>query len=355
MTRRTPDKSRFIKGRGTAQNPPNRFENMQRLPEDGLWEDTHPKTQYIDDTARTMITYNRSPDIPFEASINVYRGCEHGCIYCYARPTHEYLGYTAGLDFETKILIKRNAPALLKAELAHPRWRPKVLAMSGVTDPYQPVERRLKLTRGCLEVLRDFRNPVALVTKSSGVLRDIDLLSELSAFQAVAVFISITTLDSQLHQKLEPRAARPEKRFTALEALSQAGIPAGVMLAPVIPGLNDQEIPNILKAAQSAGAVCAGMVPLRLPYAVAPLFEDWLTQHVPDQKTKVLHRIRAMRGGKLNDATFNKRMQGEGAYIAQVRALFDLSCRKIGLQQNMPNLSCASFRSSRALQLSLFN
>lgn len=214
-----------IKGRGTSENPSNRFEKTERLAEEAIWETARVKTQYIDDTSRTIIAYNRSPDVPFEASLNVYRGCEHGCVYCYARPTHEYLGYSAGLDFETKIIVKRNAPTLLKAELVHPNWQPKVLAMSGVTDPYQPVERLLKLTRACLEVLLHFQNPVAVVTKSSGVMRDIDLFTRLAQKQAAAVFISITTLDNQLHQKLEPRATPPGKRLAALEALSRAGVP----------------------------------------------------------------------------------------------------------------------------------
>jgi len=319
-----------------------------------IWEASDATTQYIDDVSKTIITTNKSPDLPFSASINVYRGCEHGCVYCYARPTHEYLGYSAGLDFENKIIVKRNAPQLLSAELSHPRWQAKVLMMSGVTDAYQPIERRLKLTRACLEVLSAFRNPVAIVTKNSAVIRDIDLLSQLAEHQAVSVFISITTLDAKLHQKLEPRAARPEKRLAALEALSAAGIPCGLMIAPVIPGLNDHEIPEILHAAKSAGACFAAMVPLRLPFSVADLFEDWLTIHVPNKKTKIMNHIREMRGGKRNDANFGTRMQGQGAYIAQLQSLFALSCRKVGLLQDIPHLSRAAFRFSSAHQLSLF-
>ncbi len=343
-----------IKGRGASQNPPNRFEAQHRMRHSPDWEGSYPGTEFIQERARTIVAYNDSPDIGFEASINVYRGCEQGCIYCYARPTHEYLGYSAGLDFETKIIVKENAPALLRQTLSDAKWQPKVLAMSGVTDPYQPVEKRLGLTRRCLEVLLDFRNPVAIVTKNSGVMRDIDLLSQLARFHSAAVFISMTTLDPQLHQKLEPRASRPEKRLEALQFLNASGIPTGVMVAPVIPGLNDQEIPHILNAASAAGAVFAGMVPLRLPYAVSSLFEDWLERHFPDRKSKVLNHVRAMRGGKLNDAGFFSRMKGFGAYAKQVRALFSLSCRKAGISEEMPFLSTKYFKSQHPLQLPLF-
>ncbi len=344
-----------IKGRGAAHNPPNRFETQRR---DSLvldWEKSDSKTQFIRENAKSIITKNDSPDIGFDAGINVYRGCEQGCVYCYARPTHEYVGYSAGLDFETKIIVKENAPALLQKALSSRRWRPKVLAMSGVTDPYQIVEKRFLLTRRCIEVLLSFRNPVAIITKSSGVLRDMDLLEQLAGYDAVVVMISITTLDNELHQKLEPRASRPEKRLEALRRLNQAGIPSGVMVAPVIPGLNDREVPDILNASANAGAVFAGMVPLRLPLTVATIFENWLTRHFPERKSKVLNLVRQMRGGELNDSQFFSRMQGKGPYAKQVRDLFVLSCRKAGIQHRVPLLSTQHFKPARSEQLRLFS
>src|SRR5205814_4999455 len=244
------------------------------LERDPDWSDPDepaPPTQFFKDNSDSIINYNDSPDVGFEASINPYRGCEHGCIYCYARPFHEYLGFSAGLDFETKIMVKENAPELLRRELASPKWKPKVIALSGVTDCYQPVERKLKLTRRCLEVLAEFRNPVAVVTKNHLVTRDADVLSELARHRAAAVFISLTTLDSSLTPKLEPRASLPKHRLAAIEALNRAGVPVGVLLAPMIPGLTDHEIPNLLAAAASAGAQYAGYVVLRLPFAVKNL------------------------------------------------------------------------------------
>ncbi|TAK03182.1 MAG: PA0069 family radical SAM protein, partial [Candidatus Manganitrophaceae bacterium] len=320
----------MIKGRGSASNPHNRFEKTHRSQE----EETDlnlPVTQFLQDHSRTIIAYNNSPDVGFEASVNPYRGCEHGCIYCYARPTHEYLGYSAGLDFETKIMVKEDAPQLLRKELQSPGWKPQALAMSGVTDPYQPIEGKLQLTRKCLEVLLEFRNPVVMITKNRRIIRDIDLLSALARFQSAAVFLSITTLNDDVCGVLEPRTSPPEKRLEAVSALAKAGIPTGVLIAPVIPGLTDHEIPKILQSAVAAGAAFAGMVPLRLPYGVADLFKEWLEKHFPDQKGKVLNRIRSLRGGKLNDPRFGTRMEGEGIFSDQIRRLFDLACRKYGI------------------------
>jgi DNA repair photolyase len=263
---------------------------------------------------------------------------------CYARPTHEYLGFSAGLDFETRILVKEEAPALLRRALLSPRWEPAPIALSGVTDPYQPVERRLRLTRRCLEVLRDFRNPVGIVTKSHLVTRDADVLGELAEHGAAMVFLSITTLDERLQRALEPRAAAPRRRLAALAALSAAGIPVGVMVAPVVPGLTDHELPRILEAAAGAGARSAGFVPLRLPHGVKELFEAWLEAHVPERKEKVLNRVREMRGGKLNDSRFGTRMRGEGVYADQLRALFHAVCRKTGLNREEVRLSTAAFQ-----------
>jgi DNA repair photolyase len=258
---------------------------------------------------------------------------------------HEYLGFSAGLDFESKILVKQNAPELLRKELSSSRWKPQVLAMSVATDCYQPVERKLRITRRCLEVLAEFRNPVAVVTKNHLVTRDIDLLSELAHYDAAVVMVSLTTLDDDLRRVMEPRTSRPARRLAAIEALAQAGIPVGVMIAPIIPGLTDHEIPALLSAAAEAGASFAAYTPVRLPYAVRPLFEDWLERHFPERKEKVLNRIRSMRGGKLNDPRFGSRMRGEGIFAEQIAQLFSISRRRAGIgEKHSPKLSTAAFR-----------
>jgi DNA repair photolyase len=310
----------ILHGRGTAVNPPNRFETLRieadlehvEADEEYLDRLNRPTTQYLVDTSKSIIASNDSPDVGFSHSINPYRGCQHGCIYCYARPGHEYWGFSAGLDFETRIMVKPRAAELLREELASPRWNPTLLAMSGVTDCYQPIEKTLRLTRGCLEVLAECRNPVGVITKNHLVTRDIDLLAELSKFNAARVFVSVTTLDEKLTAKMEPRTSVPKRRLAAIEALTKAGITVGVLMAPVVPGLTDHEIPSLLKAAAEAGAMTAGYTALRLPGAVAPLFEQWLEQHFPDRKAKVLNRVRSMRGGKLNDPNFGSRMSGQG-------------------------------------------
>lgn len=316
--------------------------------------DPLPRTQFLPDHSATLITYNDSPDVGFHASLNPYRGCEHGCIYCYARPTHEYLGYSAGLDFESRILVKARAPELLRRELASPHWKPQVLALSGVTDPYQPVERRHGLTRACLEVLADCRNPVQIVTKNGLVARDLDFLAALAGHHAASVCLSLTTLDPTLRPSLEPRTSPPAARLAAIRTLAAAGVPVGVLVAPVIPGLNDHEIPALLDAAATAGATFAGMQMLRLPLAVAPLFEEWLGTHFPDRKEKVLGQIRSMRDGRLNDPRFGARMRGEGLRAAQLRQLFHVACRRAGLADGFPELSVAAFRRPAGAQLDLF-
>lgn len=273
---------------------------------------------------------------------------------CYARPTHEYLGYSAGLDFETKILVKEGAPALLRKALASPRWRPQVVALSGVTDPYQPAERRLGITRRCLEVLLAFRNPVAIVTKSAHVARDRDLLAELARFDAVSVLVSVTTLDPDLQRAMEPRASRPAKRLAAIARLAEAGVPVGVMVAPVVPGLTEHEIPAIVKAAAAAGAGHAATILLRLPHGVKALFEDWLARHVPERRAKVLNRMKALHGGRLYDARYGHRQRGAGAFAEQLHDLFRLSCRRAGLHEEGPSLSAAHFRRPADAQLDLF-
>jgi DNA repair photolyase len=344
-----------IVGRGAAANPKNRFEKIGAEPDPAeIDEASRPETVYLRDHSRSIIATNNSPDIGFDASINAYRGCSHGCAYCYARPTHEYLGFSAGLDFETKVLVKEDAPGLLRKQLSSPGWEPKVLSMSGVTDPYQPAEKRFGLTRGCLEVLTEFRNPVVVVTKNYLVTRDMDLLVELARHAAAAVAVSLTTLDDDLRRVMEPRTSRPVRRLAAMEKLAEAGVPVGVMTAPVIPGLTDHELPNLLSAAAEAGATFAGFVPIRLPGAVAPLFEDWLERHFPDRKEKVLNRIRSMRDGRLNDPNFGTRMKGGGVYAEHLSRLFGVACRRAGIGR-FPKLSAASFRRDGGVQPGLFD
>jgi DNA repair photolyase len=293
--------------------------------------------------------------VGFDASVNPYRGCEHGCVYCYARPTHEYLGFSAGLDFETRITVKEDAPELLRKEFASGKWKPQVLALSGVTDCYQPVEKTKQLTRRCLEVCLDFRNPVVIVTKNYLVTRDIDVLKELARFDCVGVTISVTTLDHKLASLLEPRASRPARRLAAIRELSAAGVPIGYLQAPMIPGLTDAEAPAIALAAARAGATFAGYVALRLPFAVKSLFESWLEQHYPERKRKILNRVRAIRGGKLNDPNFSSRMRGVGIFAEQMHELFELAKRRAGITRRWPDLSTAHFRRPAASpQLALF-
>lgn len=346
-----PQSRKAIHGRGASWSPANRFEkfHVDLTDEDFVDDDPDAEekprraTQYFDDKTKTIVAHNQSPDVGFEVSINPYRGCEHGCIYCFARPTHEYLGFSAGLDFESRIMVKRDAPRLLEAELSSPKWEPQLLMMSGVTDCYQPIERELKITRGCLEVLTKFRNPVAILTKNRLVTRDIDILSELAGHNAVVVNLSITTLDVDLQRILEPRTSIPSARLDAVAQLRAAGIPVGVMVAPVILGINDHEIPKIVEACGNAGAQFAGHVLLRLPWAVRPLFEHWLDEHFPERKAKVLERLRASRGGKLYDSRWRKRQTGEGIFAEQIANMFEVACRRAGMTER-PKLSTAAFR-----------
>lgn len=343
--------------RGSLENPPNRFERIHLEP-DADWdpeEDVLPRTQFLADHSKTIIAHNDSPDIGFTSSLNPYRGCEHGCIYCYARPTHEYLGFSSGLDFESKIMVKLDAPELLRRELSSSKWKPQVIVMSGVTDCYQPVERKLKLTRRCLEVLLEFRNPVAIITKNYFVTRDADVLSAMAAHHCASVCLSITTLDNDLRKVMEPRASPPQVRLDAIRKLAQANIPVSVNVAPVIPGLTDHEMPAILKAAHDAGATSAGFTVVRLPYANAALFEKWLETHFPDRKARVLNRIKAMRGGKLYNSQWGARMRGDGIFAGQIEAMFDVARRKAGFKDAQNNvLSTASFRRPEDGQLALF-
>lgn len=348
-----------LKGRGVSDNPRNRFEKLSFEWDGDLLDDEDrpvPPTAYLKDASKSIIARNDSPDVGFTYSINPYRGCSHGCVYCYARPTHEFLGFSAGLDFETKIMVKEDAPDLLRKELCAAKWEPTMLAISGVTDCYQPVERKLQLTRRCLEVLAEFRNPVGMITKNHLITRDIDLLAELASIGAAAAMLSVTTLDPELSARMEPRTSAPGRRLAAIEALAKAGVPVGVMVAPIIPGLTDHETPAILNAAAAAGARFAGSVPVRLPLAVAPIFEQWLQHHYPDRKDKVLNRIRSLRGGKLNDSNFNSRMKGEGVFAQQMSAMFKLAVRRAGLDHPFPALSVEHFRrpARAGAQLPLF-
>jgi DNA repair photolyase len=343
-----------IRGRGASWNPQNRFEKLAYVVDDEAERDESvPRTVYLRDPTRTIITSNDSPDVGFTYSINPYRGCEHGCAYCFARPTHEYLGFSAGLDFETKIMVKEDAPELLREELLSRKWEPQTIAISGVTDPYQPIERKLEITRRCLAVLADFRNPTAMITKNHLVTRDVDHLGELAQFGAASVAVSITTLDPKLANILEPRASTPELRLNAIETLAKNGIPATVMVAPIIPAITEHELPKILQAARDAGASFAGSVVLRLPWAVAPLFERWLDEHFPDRKEKVLNRIRDLRGGALYEAQWGVRGRGRGIFAQQSEAIFDVTCRRLGLNERDMHLSAAAFR-RRGAQASLF-
>ena len=329
-------------GRGTAANPPNRFDPLHV--ERDLDQPDGGHTLYYRDRSGSILVENDSPDVGCRWGINPYRGCEHGCVYCFARPTHQYLGFSAGLDFERRIMVKNDAPALLRAALHHPRWQPAPVMFSGNTDCYQPVERTLEITRRCLQVFAEFRNPVSMITKSALVARDADVLHELERYDAAHVMSSITTLDPDLARRLEPRAAIPTKRLEAIGTLTAAGVPVGVMIGPVIPGLNDAEIPRILEAAAAAGARSAAWVLLRLPTPVDELFVSWLETHFPDRKERVLGRIRECRGGELSDSRFGVRQRGEGPYAQQLRQLFDVTARRHGLDRPQPALSTAAFR-----------
>ena len=351
---------RTPRGRGSASNPKPRFQTLAIEPDElagGDPEDEipNPRTRYLLDSTRSVLARNESPDIGFDVSLNPYRGCEHGCAYCYARPTHEYLDLSAGLDFETMILVKRDAPRLLRAALGRRSWRPRVIAFSGVTDCYQPVERALRLTRGCLEVLAEFRNPAAIITKSRLVTRDTDLLRDLAAVRCAAVTLSVTTLDADLARVLEPRAAQPRARLAAVAQLAREGIPVGVNVAPIIPGLTDHELPAILRAAAGAGARWAGYVMLRLPHGLKELFGDWLERHRPERRQRVLNRIADVRGGALYDSRWSVRQRGTGLIARQIRELFELSRDRAGLEARGPELCTTEFRSRNPGQLDLFD
>ncbi len=356
-----------VKGRGAVTNPTGRFERERREFVDDGWtapdgtalapgSEARLATTVTVDASRTIIARNESPDVPFDRSINPYRGCEHGCVYCYARPSHAWLGLSPGLDFESRLFAKPEAARLLREELAAPRYRCRPIALGTNTDPYQPIERRLRITRGILEVLSAHDHPVTIVTKSASVVRDLDILADLAERNLVRVGLSITTLDRELARRLEPRASTPALRLDAVGRLAAAGVPTGVMVAPIIPALTDGEIEAILEAAAGAGASSAGYVLLRLPGEVGSLFAEWLDAHAPLAARRVLALVRETRGGRLNDAAFGVRMRGSGPYAEMIRRRFDLARRRLGLDRDGPPLDCDRFRPPRRPgdQLELF-
>lgn len=337
----SPERSR---GRGAVENTVQRFAEMHVSYEEGE-APAKVGTKFFVDHSSTVITKNDSPDLSFEGSVNPYRGCEHGCAYCYARPTHEYLGFSAGIDFESRIMVKPEAPRLLREAMMKASYRPQRLSMSGVTDCYQPVEKKLCITRGCLEVLAEFRHPVVIITKNHLVTRDVDFLAELARHHAAAVYVSITTLDAKLAHVLEPRASSPQQRLDAMRTLHAAGVPVGLSLAPVIPALNDHEIPAIMEAACAAGAGFASYTVVRLPLSVKEVFADWLEQHFPDRKEKVLGRIRESQGETLSHGEFGKRLTGVGVWAEHIEQVFRVSLLRSGLAgKRKPQLSTAAFR-----------
>ncbi|RDD61118.1 PA0069 family radical SAM protein [Ferruginivarius sediminum] len=343
-------RDRAKKGRGAVANDASaRFTALQRSYGDDGWGsadeavESAPATAVGRDSGRTAISWNKSPDIPFDRSINPYKGCEHGCIYCFARPTHAYLDLSPGLDFETKIFAKENAAELLRKDLAKPSYKPDVITLGANTDPYQPVERRLEITRRVLEVLAEARHPVSIVTKSATVLRDLDILREMADRRLVRVNVSVTTLDRDLARKLEPRAPTPPRRLEAIRGLAAAGVPVGVLAAPMIPALNDSELEKILTAAVEAGADTGGYILLRLPHEIKNLFEGWLETHFPARKEHVLSLVRQSRGGRLYDADWGQRMKGKGHYARLIQQRFRLAARKLNLNADRYDLDCSQF------------
>jgi len=351
-----------IKGRGSQFNLPNRFEQIyidqtsNESDEYFEFDEREKKVQtvFYNDHSKSILSKNESPDLGMGYSINPYRGCEHGCIYCYARATHEYLGFSSGLDFETKIMVKRDAAKLLEEAFSKSSWQPETIVVSGNTDCYQPVERKLEITRGCLEVFLKFRNPVAIITKNALVQRDVDILKELAKLNLVRVVISITSLKKEIQSKMEPRTSTPARRLQTIEFLSSNGISTSVNVAPIIPGLTDEEIPSILKEASERGAKSAGRVMLRLPFAVKELFTDWVKREFPARSNKIINRIKELHGGKLYNSEFGKRMTGEGEWADIVQKIFAANCSKFNLNKERIPLSTNHFRRIVKGQIDLF-
>ena len=351
-----------LRGRGTDINPPNRFERLYVEETEDMYDerDYEPDTErkietvFYKDYSKSAITKNNSPDIPFEYSFNPYRGCEHGCVYCYARPTHEYLGFSSGIDFESKIMVKEIGPELLRKTFEKKSYVSKFIMFSGDTDCYQPIERKLEITRKALQVCLEYRNPVSILTKNSLILRDLDILSEMAKMDLVTTSLSITSLNKKLASRMEPRTATPERKLEAIEKLSKAGIPVGVNVAPIIPGLNDEEIPEILSQSAKRGAASATYILLRLPYSIKDMFINWLEREFPDRKEKILNKIREMRGGKLNVSDFGKRFKGQGKQANAIRELFYISCRKFHLNERDFELNTTHFKRPSGKQIELF-
>lgn len=348
----------------TGDDPPNQFDRVHREAdhEHLQWDDEylsalqHHQVEYLADNSRTIVSENDSPDIPFRYSLNPYRGCIHGCAYCYARVSHEYLGYNAGSDFQTRIIVKHKAPLLFRDFLARPQWQPERIAFSGITDCYQPAERKFRLTRQCLEVALEARQPVSIITKNALIVRDLDLLQQLAELQLLHVFLSITTASPELARVMEPGTSIPAARVRAVRELAAAGIPVGVMVAPVIPGINDSEIPSILQQAADAGAMTANYLLLRLPSTVEPVFVDWLRSNLPQHAEKVLGRLRSAREGQLNSAEWGRRMTGKGEIATQIGSMFRLFRTRFGLNRELPRHRTDLFRppASGSGQQSLF-
>lgn len=341
------DPDEILKARGAAHRPAGRFEPYQAVPEADGWDrppDEHLlRTEISLETPRRIITRNQSPDVPFDRSVNPYRGCEHGCIYCFARPSHAYLGLSPGLDFETRITAKPDAPRLLAAEIARPGYAVAPIAFGTNTDPYQPAEARMGIMRQCLQVLHDWNHPLSLVTRGRTVLRDLDLIGAMAVRGQVFVGVSLTTLDPALARRMEPRAPAPATRLAMIRALAGAGVKVRAMLAPIIPGLTDHEIESLLAAAREAGAASASLIPIRLPYEVAALFRDWLDRHHPGRTAHVMSRIQAMRGGRDNDPRFGHRMRGEGVEADLMHQRFRIARKRLGYDAASPPLDCSRF------------
>lgn len=337
------------RGRASVTNVTGRFEVEKRSTFDDGWgikaaPDQVIKTSVFKEVPRRIITNNKSPDIPFDRSINPYRGCEHGCIYCFARPTHAYLGYSPGLDFETKLFYKPDAAKLLERELRNPHFTCAPIAIGTNTDPYQPIERTRRVMQSILQVLSDFHHPLTIVTKSALILRDIEILQSMAGRNLVQVCLSVTSLDHKLSRTMEPRASTPKRRLKALTQLADAGVPTGVMVAPVIPAINDHEVEDILKAARDAGVISAAFIFMRLPHEIKDLFAEWLEENFPDRKNRVLNHLRAIKGGRLNNPQFFDRFKGQGAYAEMVRERFLGTCRRLGLNQERNGLDCTRFQ-----------
>ncbi|MBR9649692.1 PA0069 family radical SAM protein [Thalassobius aquimarinus] len=347
-------------GRGAGSNDVGRFERFQREPIADSWDGDESlpvvRTEVREERPRSVITYNRSPDLPFDRSINPYRGCEHGCIYCFARPSHAYLGLSPGLDFETRLVARPGAAEVLASELRRPSYKVAPIAIGTNTDPYQPVERDMEVTRSCLQVLREFRHPVAVVTKGTLIERDIDILSDMARDGLVRVGISVTTLDSVLSRRMEPRVPSPKRRLAVIRRLADAGVPVRIMTSPIVPGLSDTEIEALLRAGRDAGASAASWIMLRLPREVSPLFQRWLAEHYPDRAGRVMARLREMHGGKEYDARWGRRMRGEGVYAEMIANRFALAAKRLGLDKPQPALRCDLFRVPKRAgdQLDLF-